>query len=749
MRLLVKQILFTLTLAALALPLRGQTPVAVAPTARQFFSETTGAPLVGGKLCTYAAGTTTPLATYTSATGTVQNSNPIVLDSSGMATIFVATGVHYKFTLYDATGTPNTCTGNVQWTVDNFSAWGNPLTTLGDLLYGGVNGALMRLPGNTTTTPMYLKSLGSGSAATAPTLAQVQFSDISGTVAALQLPSGWNPVSIPNGGTGQVSAGAAFNALSPLNTVVAATQSGSDCGAKINTADSSLGATAGEIWVNQSCGTTWTTALTLSANHVLRFIQGGTYTLNVGQTISAANVGIVGDGPWTTVLSVNFASGDVFNFTGSGGFVKDIRFVAAVARTGGAYVHFSGIMPGLMQSFSTDGAYIGVEITDSSIVRVQNGVMRNGATTGGAGEIMLDGTGGQNDIYIDNVTMDAPGGSQPPTGIGVYNSGATNITNVDIIHHGTDLAVAPGNGQFVASLYVLNSFFDTAVNGIVFAPTGTGNLDRVRIADSWTSSHSNVGVMLNNAGAGSCGGIMIVAHHSILNASHGLQNNQGCIDVQISGGLYAANGGDGIVVGANVTAFQIQGVRSGNGGGIAGNAQYGISINAGASDSYQIIGNDLRGNTLGSLVDGGTGLNKVISGNLPFSTVDNTGKSVFVGTCVGTANASSTLGLNPLGGAASLTCTTNITSIGAVMPSAAILRNLRVAATTGGKNASSGVFTVMKNTGATALTCTVGVGTTCSDTTDAAAFAVGDVLTVQFTTQASETLANVQASVER
>jgi hypothetical protein len=35
---------------------------------------------------------------------------------------------------------------------------------------------------------MYLKSLGSGSAATAPTLAQIQFSDIAGTVSTSQLP---------------------------------------------------------------------------------------------------------------------------------------------------------------------------------------------------------------------------------------------------------------------------------------------------------------------------------------------------------------------------------------------------------------------------------------------------------------------------------------------------------------------------------------------------------------------------------
>ena len=48
----------------------------------QFF-DNNGVPLSGGLIYTYLAGTSTPQATYTSASGTIQNSNPIVLDSAG------------------------------------------------------------------------------------------------------------------------------------------------------------------------------------------------------------------------------------------------------------------------------------------------------------------------------------------------------------------------------------------------------------------------------------------------------------------------------------------------------------------------------------------------------------------------------------------------------------------------------------------------------------------------------------------
>jgi len=48
----------------------------------QFFNDN-GVPLVGGLLYTYLAGTTTPAATYTSSTGLIANSNPIVLNAAG------------------------------------------------------------------------------------------------------------------------------------------------------------------------------------------------------------------------------------------------------------------------------------------------------------------------------------------------------------------------------------------------------------------------------------------------------------------------------------------------------------------------------------------------------------------------------------------------------------------------------------------------------------------------------------------
>jgi hypothetical protein len=56
----------------------------------------------------------------------------------------------------------------------------SPITTLGDVFVGGSGGSNARLGGNTTTTPMFLKSLGNGSSALALQWAQIQHTDVSG-----------------------------------------------------------------------------------------------------------------------------------------------------------------------------------------------------------------------------------------------------------------------------------------------------------------------------------------------------------------------------------------------------------------------------------------------------------------------------------------------------------------------------------------------------------------------------------------
>lgn len=91
----------------------------LSPLPVQKFFSNIGLPLVGGKLFTYEAGTSTKQATYQNSSGTL-NTNPIILNFRGEANIWLDPSLTYKFVLagpFDSD--PPT---NPIWSVDNISA---------------------------------------------------------------------------------------------------------------------------------------------------------------------------------------------------------------------------------------------------------------------------------------------------------------------------------------------------------------------------------------------------------------------------------------------------------------------------------------------------------------------------------------------------------------------------------------------------------------------------------------------------
>lgn len=71
-----------------------------------------GQPLAFGLVYTYAAGTTTPQATYVDSTQTTQQTNPVLLNARGEASIWLNPSLSYKFVVTDSNG-------NTIRTVDN------------------------------------------------------------------------------------------------------------------------------------------------------------------------------------------------------------------------------------------------------------------------------------------------------------------------------------------------------------------------------------------------------------------------------------------------------------------------------------------------------------------------------------------------------------------------------------------------------------------------------------------------------
>lgn len=67
------------------------------------FDDDNGNPLAGGKLCTYHAGTNTPIVTYADRNGT-ENPVKIPLNSRGECVVWLVPLVRYKFVIVDRFG---------------------------------------------------------------------------------------------------------------------------------------------------------------------------------------------------------------------------------------------------------------------------------------------------------------------------------------------------------------------------------------------------------------------------------------------------------------------------------------------------------------------------------------------------------------------------------------------------------------------------------------------------------------------
>ena len=101
--------------------------------------------LAGGQLFTYQAGSSTPLATYTTVNGTIANANPIVLGTDGKipSELWLQAGYAYKFVLQTATNTAVA-------TYDNISGI---LTTIPTATPSVPSGCILLWSGSTGSIP--------------------------------------------------------------------------------------------------------------------------------------------------------------------------------------------------------------------------------------------------------------------------------------------------------------------------------------------------------------------------------------------------------------------------------------------------------------------------------------------------------------------------------------------------------------------------------------------------------------------
>ena len=128
----------------------------VGGVAAQFF-DNNGVILSGGKIYTYAAGTSTNATTYTSSSGGTAHANPIILDSAGRVPggeIWLTADTAYKFVL-------KTSTDVLIATWDNISGAGADTPTIYNSTGNGTQTSfsLGATPINKNTTNVYVSGV--------------------------------------------------------------------------------------------------------------------------------------------------------------------------------------------------------------------------------------------------------------------------------------------------------------------------------------------------------------------------------------------------------------------------------------------------------------------------------------------------------------------------------------------------------------------------------------------------------------
>lgn len=167
-----------------------------------------GLPLNGGLLYTYAAGTTTPVSSYTTSSGAVANTNPIVLDSTGRPPqeIWLFEGLAYKFVLTDSLSNPIATYDNIVG-IGDFVAGAPQVNFAGTTQFAA--GALFT-GGNLVFSGSAQRISGDFSNATIANRLIFQTSTVNGGTDLVAIPNGISPSSSFNVFNGTDTANSAF-----------------------------------------------------------------------------------------------------------------------------------------------------------------------------------------------------------------------------------------------------------------------------------------------------------------------------------------------------------------------------------------------------------------------------------------------------------------------------------------------------------------------------------------------------------
>jgi hypothetical protein len=208
----------------------------------------------------------------------------------------------------------------------------------------------------------------------------------------------------------------------------------------------------------------------------------------------------------------------------------------------------------------------------------------------------------------------------PSTGLHLTRAAGIWLTDVEMYNGLHGIVFDPPAGSNVTQVFAKGVIVDTTTrDGILIA--GTGVVGHVDFTGSWTAgSVEGNGINFTNPNTNGFSWTSGFIRGNHLNGAY----IRAGINIQILGAQISANGQRngthdntyGIRIGPGVRNFRISQCFLGPTGGDNSTQTYGVFIDPGSSDFFQVIDNMDTGDTKGAISDGSTGRHKIVRDNL-------------------------------------------------------------------------------------------------------------------------------------
>lgn len=354
------------------------------------------------------------------------------------------------------------------------------------------------------------------------------------------------------------------------------------------------------------------------------YFPKGQYKTTATLTYPNSKLKIFGDGPTTSVIKPTNTSTNLFTISGNWITLSDFSVEPVGTFTNGYIFEFTTTSGNInMYNVTTYGGYnvVGFTGTNAAQTYIIGCTFNNFKHNGIVYESGYGGFGVLSSLNLNN-TGDTNDGS----GIYVKNGDTFTFENINIQACNTGVNITPPASSFVRNLFATNVLSDgvgrtTSNPGWYINGTTSGAVDcsRIKLTNCWAGAIQNDGFLLQG-----CTDVTIVNSIAIANKYNGFRlttspaaSNVSLIGCTATGNSYGSSGSySGIKIDDAVAVFTITNCMSLPIGSSANTQSYGINITGTSHDHYIVTNNQVWGNVTGAINDAGTGVNKIVSGNL-------------------------------------------------------------------------------------------------------------------------------------